>query len=270
MKSDAARGTFPFGQPVRGRRPVISESRPLFILGAYPSALHVKWEPPYAGRAIKAMAIDNEPDFFWDGHDPDEKKAIAAWAEAVGYRSPWGRIEPARRFNGSSGLWVNRNILEPMDFSRKMVWLSDCLDAYRCSERLADALRDKYNPLATQHGWKIADLEPHPNEREIVAEALAQHRDRLVAEITSAIPEIVVTLGNAALRVFRRLISASSECPTKLSSQSNEYGRRSRVRLITGHAVDWIPLAHPAAPPSYQTAHREWAERIRKKRENSA
>jgi hypothetical protein len=40
------------------------------------------------------------------------------------------------------------------------------------------------------------------------------------------------------------------------------YGTESRVRVGT-RTLRWLPLAHPAAPVRYLTAHAKWAERVR-------
>lgn len=67
---------FPFGRPSTPRAPRIPVGQAgLFILGVYPSALHVRWElPEWARRGlgigtVAALAVDDEPSVFWDGAD---------------------------------------------------------------------------------------------------------------------------------------------------------------------------------------------------------
>jgi hypothetical protein len=57
--------------------PVASSHCDLFVLGAYSSALHVRWTPPEQTklRRIKALAVDNEPEPFWTGDDEPERIA---------------------------------------------------------------------------------------------------------------------------------------------------------------------------------------------------
>jgi hypothetical protein len=55
---------FPFGASVLRRPPSASTKTRVFVLGAYPSALHVGWRPP-EGKPIRAMVVDNEPEQFW-------------------------------------------------------------------------------------------------------------------------------------------------------------------------------------------------------------
>jgi hypothetical protein len=48
---------FPFGIPVAPCPPSASSPRKLFVLGAYPSALHVAWVPPRPYRRVNALAV---------------------------------------------------------------------------------------------------------------------------------------------------------------------------------------------------------------------
>ncbi len=64
-----------------------------------------------------------------------------------------------------------------------------------------------------------------------------------------------MSLGNAALRVMGKLLSAG---PDRL--EVDGYGTRLNGGL-DGRAVEWLPLAHPAAPQRYQEAHRAWMQR---------
>ena len=63
-----------------------------------------------------------------------------------------------------------------------------------------------------------------------------------------------MTLGNAALRVLRKLLGDAA-APTKLTVA--DYGTELSVNL-NGQGMSWLPLAHPAAPGPYQVAHETW------------
>jgi uracil-DNA glycosylase len=101
---------------------------------------------------------------------------------------------------------------------------------------------------------------PHPSEDAIVREVTRDHGPRLRQELESAAPEIIVTLGNAALRVLRTLVDTvtGEEVPAHVSDKIEHYGRPIDVRLATGRRVIWLPLAHPAAPQKYQILHDQW------------
>ena len=251
---------FPFGQPVLPRKPSASTSQAVFVLGAYPSALHVKWTPPKRYKSIRAIAIDNEPVPFWCGGKGEEAKLIEAWRGSVGWKESWGVIDIAGDLNGSSGVWVAENVLRPLNV--KAALITDCLDTYRCSGGLAERIDDTYAPFAVEHKLPPAVLAKHPSETEIVDEALALHRSRLLDELATAKPELVVTLGNAALRVLNRLIEpASAELIQKLAVGG--YGLRFKV-TIAGRSIECLPLAHPAAPTPYQDAHTKWLQSQRR------
>lgn len=98
-------------------------------------------------------------------------------------------------------------------------------------------------------------LPKHPYESAIV-KAAETELDRLRAELRAATPERVVTLGNAALRVLRKLVEG--ELPRKLSADDG-YGKPIPVRF-EDQEFEVLPLAHPAAPKRYQEAH---ARRVR-------
>src|SRR3972149_2657180 len=127
-----------FGTPVGKCRPVVRGCRTVFLLGAYPSTAHVRWKFPDGSTAINAVAVDDEPEPFWNGID--EAARVARWAARVGFQSSWGTAEPCGRFNGSSGVWVDTQVLSPLGVERSAVWKTDCLQAYRESKRAAETL----------------------------------------------------------------------------------------------------------------------------------
>lgn len=250
---------FLFGQPVLSTKPSADGRRSVFVLGAYPSALHVRWFGPDGNPCIpliKAVAVDNEPEPFWDGND--ERERVERWAAIVSFCDDWGHVEPCGHLNGSSGKWVQRRVLDALGVPRGDCWITDCLDTYhesdgaaqrRSSEPMASVVRSLGVPEGCHRG--------HPSESEIVRFALAEHRDRLIMELDVARPECVVTLGNAALRVFGDLAGPASPAIKTLSVDS--YGSPLGI-TVSGQSVVWLPLAHPASPAIYQTAHTAWAD----------
>jgi hypothetical protein len=248
---------FLFGRPVRATRPSSSKPCSLFVLGAYPSALHVRWVAPEGHVLIQAVAVDNEPEPFWDGSGEDE--LIARWAEDVGFRSEWGRIAACGKLNGSSGDWVNKHVLQPLNVHRKNAWITDCLNMYCESKGAAAKLRSE--SLASHiERMSIAGAHhlAHPSESEIVKQAVSEHSARLMTELQMAQPKCIVTLGNAALRVLGGLVKYEGEKIRQLRDDDS-YGKKIRI-FAAGHESDWVPLAHPAAPRKYQIAHAQWVK----------
>ena len=246
-----------FGKPVLPVKPRANSRRRLFVLGAYPSALHVKWHPPGAKRPVQAVAVDNEPEPFWNG--ADEAERIERWKAEVGYTESWGTIHRCGGLNGPSGDWVLKNVLCPFQCSYSEAWITDCLNTYYESVGAAKRMDSKeIKPLVGQLGIPPRQHNSHPSEAEIVRLAKAEHLPRLRKELASAQPEVVVTLGNAALRVFSSIADLGGHKLAKLSS-GETYGDALRVK-VNGAPCVWVPLAHPAAPKVYQESHGKWVE----------
>ena len=245
---------FPFGRLVAPCLPSADAPRRLLVLGAYPSALHIRWIPPEPHRPIAALAVDNEPTPFWTGED--QAIRVERWKEQVGWDGRWGECSPVGGLNGPSGAWVARRVLRPLGAGRDDAWITDCLDTYRVSTGAEARILDTYRPFAGAYGLPADLLGRHPSESEIVVEALRDHRARLLRELEEARPSLLVTLGNAALRVVVGLGAvADGSAPKCLTTDG--YGRARRIRLGQ-REVEWLPLAHPAAPQMYQEAHAQW------------
>lgn len=90
--------SYPFGLPVTARPPSASGPRSVFLLGAYPSALHIEWTPPAPYRRVKAIPVDDEPTPFWDGEDQEER--VRRWQAAVGFDRAWGSVRANPEYNG--------------------------------------------------------------------------------------------------------------------------------------------------------------------------
>lgn len=228
----------------------------MFVLGAYPSALHVRWRPPRGeGRMVQALAVDNEPEPFWAG--ADEADRVEQWMSQVGWNDAWGTVAPVSHLNGPSGLWVEERVLGPLRVARADTWITDCLNTYRASVKMLTAVEEVYEPFARTHRLPTAELAPHPSEAQIVNEGIDPNLVRLRRELTTAAPDLIVTLGNAALRVLRNLLGDDA-APVKLTGAN--YGTELPA-TFNGHRMNWLPLAHPAAPAPYQQAHETWRAR---------
>jgi len=243
-----------FGSPAAHRPPTARQRCHTLVLGAYPSALYVRWMPLRLSP-ITAVAIADEPEPFWDGHD--EETQVLRWRHSIDWDLSWGEVRPAGRLNGSSGAWLNRNVLAPLELPRHGVWITDCIDVYHESKSAKARLDSpQFRRLISRGRIPDRQLPPHPTEAQIVKCAQLQ---RLSDELRDCHPTRVITLGNAALRVFNALLERPMSM-TKLSP-GRSYGNSLSTRTAHGLLVEWIPLAHPAAPAPYQEAHRRWKAR---------
>jgi hypothetical protein len=201
------------------------------------------------------LAVDNEPEPFWDGSDEAER--IEEWKHSVGFSADYGTVAGAGSLNGPSGAWVRDRVLVPFGETRSTTWFTDCLDTYRGSDAQAAALDDRFNTFAADAGIPTPLLPPHPSENGIVTEALTAHRDRLVTELHQARPTNIVTLGNAAMRVLRELVNCEQDPGEAIGNDAADYGQTLPV-AIDEHQSTWYPLCHPASPARYQDLHKAW------------
>jgi hypothetical protein len=228
------------------------------VLGPSPGALHIEWRPPAPFPRVHALPVAGEPEAFWDG--VDEANHVASWKDAVGWREDWGEAKPCGHLNAWLGQRVNEQILPAFDRSRADAWMTDCLHWHCASADATARIDDTYTPLALTIGLPLAILPPQAGESSIVQIATSHELPRLRHELAVVEPETVVTLGNAALRVFRHLLEPAHTgvFPEKLHAGPS-YGDELRV-VFEGRAIRWIPLAHPAAPSPFRQAHERWLE----------
>ncbi len=252
------RGTFPFGSPLLPARPSADGPSELFTLGAYPSAIHIRWVPPAPLRPIRAMPIDNEPSPFWDGEDA--AKRVREWLRRRRWDPAFGVATPADE-NGSSGRRLQDEVLTPLGYRLDDAWLTDSLDTYHGSVSVRRRIEDTYDPARTELGLSLpeVDLPTHPSTSAIVRGADV---DRIAAELDVARPKTVVTLGQAALEVMRR--ATGSPGPPNLS-RTGPYGEPYELRLGRRKAT-WYAVVHPGQrDKDYRRLHDDWVAGLRER-----
>lgn len=244
---------YPFGALVGECGTDAPEEVDAFLLGAYPSAIHVRWVPPRGSgfQPIAALAVADEPEVFWDGDDADAR--VEQWREQH-FDAAWGEVTAAR-LNGPSGIWLQANIVKPLrDVGAESQFATDCLTTYRLSVGAASRIADTYQPFArATPQLESADLAPHPSETRIVQEALSTQTDRLMSQLIAARPTVLVSLGNAASRVVAALAGLSGS--GKLAADG--YAKPREVK-IGGTSCTWIAAVHPATPAAWQARHQAW------------
>jgi len=247
-------GAFPFGRPVLRRKPSAKSRRRVFVLGAYPSALHIAWWSPHR-KGIRALVVDNEPAPFWAAED--ERKQIDAWKTAVRFRvGEWGEVETSEA-NGKTGRWVDEHVLSPLGVTRDEACLSCCVDTYHYTDPgIAFAVDERYQPFAREAGLPGACLAPRPREGAFVELAVTGHRERLLKELSVVVPEIVVTLGHAPYRVLRTITEMQGG--GKLRPDAS-YGVEQPL-TVGGRKTLWLALSAPNPSPEYAEVHARWRQ----------
>ena len=145
-------------------------------------------------------------------------------------------------------------------FARDEAWTTDCLDTYFGGVDGAAAIAGRFVPFAQAAGLDAGLLATHPSESDIVRLA-KERRERLLADLAAAQPQTIITLGNAALRVVADVVGQFGKPIGKLSPEFGVYGKPLDISI--GEAsCRWVPLAHPAAPRSFQDAHKMWRPKV--------
>ncbi len=244
-------GTFPFGAPVR-ELAVASPLRRVstFVLGAYPSAVHVEWTPPDGlGRRVAALPVDNEPYPFWDGSGMDH--FVERWREQW-FRPEWGTVRPSP-LNGSSGRTLHARWLAPLGVAADDYFVTDCLPTSMMSTGVEKVVDEKgvYGALVDRLGLPTVAMARHPSENAIVTQAV-EHHERIREQVTVSGATRIVTLGNAAARV---LAAATGETGGALAADSYVHARRV---VIDGRELEWHALVHPAVRAPWVERHDQW------------
>lgn len=252
-------GTFPFGRTSTERPPRTPPGpASAFVLGVYPSALHVRWTPPawHAGdkpKPVSALAVDVEPVVFWEGTDPDPGELIEHWKTAVGFvegddRGCDGHVAGVH-LNGSSGASVNSLTLEPLGLNAADVWMTDAVPWFfvkygsGTKREQGDVFNDVYNPYADIAGRPTASVPARPSPKKLVAAAIGSERERLRTEIFASGAPVVYTLGEEARQVLAGVVDSSSGPPT-FRLTVDDYGAAGAAR-VDGRTVRWHALVHP-------------------------
>jgi hypothetical protein len=268
----SALGSFPFGRPSTVRPPRRPDGdAAVFVLGVYPSALHVRWSGPSGdGKAARvgALAVDNEPTCFWNG--ADQRERIAAWKTAVGFPDDgsWGSVAPATA-NGSSGQLVDTEVLAPLQLSADDAWLTDSVPWFFVKyggkrREQGDAIRESFDPFAASvPGLGPASLPARPTPAALVKLATTTQRDRLRSELLESGAKVVLTLGQEASDTLCGVTDDPQPAGVRLDR--NAYGRPGRVKVGSAE-FEWLALAHPGVTRRkgpWRDAHLAWCEERR-------
>lgn len=259
MRDGDRRGMFPFGRPatVRPPRPAIGGPAKVFVLGVYPSALHVRWCRPDGVVRVQALAVDDEPEVFWDGADAEER--VKYWAQQVGWQRSWGWVTASG--NGTSGRAVVRDVLGPLGIERGEAHFTDCYRRYLVKSGAGSqraAMEAAYAPFAAARGLPPVSLPGRPADAALVRMAVAEEGGELMAQVRASEADLVVTLGQPAADVLAHL----SAIDRVVLRRDSGYGSVRRLRI--GHAaVNWLPLKHPGQRSSvWQEHHQAWARSL--------
>jgi hypothetical protein len=269
-------GLFPFGKPNSERPARRAKQADAVVIGVYPSAWHVRWVAPTHHPAgptggVQALAVDVEPTVFWDGARDDFAARLAEWKQDVGFRDgehgSIGLVPPAA--NGASGQKVLAHYLTPLGLSPTRVTFTDVYPVFLVKSsgghkrEQGDAIRQEYDPLAPLLGFAPCTLPPRLSESELPREAAQRFGARLLEDLASANPSLVITLGREVWTTLRLLPQLRAQPPvTEFDGLKSEHYGAVGSLWINARRVDWLPLVHPGLlgrPSEWETLHASWA-----------
>jgi hypothetical protein len=157
--------------------------------------------------------------------------------------------------NGTSGVAVIQDALEPLGIAPRAVAFSDIVNRFfvkRSQPRDQGMLHDDiYTPflqsLAEAGAFQppVVMLPARPSPAALVALATAEHAERLVCEIDTSGAPVLLTLGEEARQVLAAIASSSSGPPTnQLRASAPDYGHPGTV-TIGNTERQWRALVHP-------------------------
>lgn len=284
-------GVFPFGQP-NTPRPARWDGQGTprqLVLGVYPSALHVRWHPPAHLHAsptrIAAMAVDVEPEVFWDGGDAAAR--IAVWKDRVGFLdgdAPGCHGHASPTTNGPSGATLDGYFTGPIHDRGDTVF-ADVYPVYMVKrsspgtrrKQQGDAVDEKFNPLAASLPTTAAGragpstLPTRIPPKALPAQAVARFGHWLLELLRTLNPDTVVTLGQEPWSTLNLLpgVELRHPSPDLAATRSQGYGQPGTLHLDE-RDIAWIPLAHPGllqspagtrGVPSWRQVHTAWKSR---------
>lgn len=271
-----SKGRFPFGQPSTVRPPrIATPSCKAFVLGVYPSALHVRWSLPDWARhrfshhsaAVGALAVDVEPQVFWDGSDAEAE--VLRWKHAIGWvdgNSP-GQYGYARAaMNGTSGVAVRDQVLAPLGLSPLQTSFSDLIPWFfvkrsSSSSRRgqANVIEEIYAPIASVLELPAASLPPRPSPGQLVGMAISNEAGRLREEIAASGARLLITLGEEARKTVEGLAAHTGGPPSRPLQVGDDYGRLGRA-VFDACELAWLALTHPGnRSPRWRLTTEQWA-----------
>ncbi|NLD76030.1 MAG: hypothetical protein GX643_05120 [Acidimicrobiales bacterium] len=294
-------GCFPFGQPntVRpARLPRFGPAR-VMIVGVYPSAWHVSWKAPAylasrsSGGSVAALAVDVEPEVFWNGDTDSFSPMLNQWRAVTGFvdgdhAGAHGWIGPrSPSANGSSGAKVEERYLRPLGIPVSQTAFTDVYPVFVVKRSKSgkrreqgDAIAVEYDSIAQDIGRQPSTLPPRPSTGALVAGAIERFSDRIVDDLEAADAPLIISLGDEALQVLSQIPALQPRPPARTITETygTEYGRPGSL-TVNGTAVQWIALAHPGllkgkprpvpispakrSGPGWNWVHEQWAREAR-------
>jgi uracil-DNA glycosylase len=243
---------FPFGAELKKVEQQDKNPKEVFVLGVYASAVHAKWLSTNEKMKVRALAVASEPCIFWKGENVEEE------INKIKIPKELGKLIPAdKRFNGPSGVTLDKLFLAPLGYKRSEVWLCDLLPYSRLNSNQQNAIEKHYtNQIVKEYNLPECTI-PKFSTRELNNES---RREEILEELKHSHAETLVLLGDLPISKF--LAHFTNKKYTKLSDfgeTPEEYGRAHPIE-INKNIYRVIPLVHPRQAGNLGKANFKWIE----------
>jgi len=214
------------------------------------------------------MAVDVEPEVFWDGGDAAEH--VQRWKNDAGFvdGDEIGSDGHAEAFgNGPSGRTL-RSYLTALRVQHSHTVYLDVYPVFlvhRSAGSQGAAVARDYDPVTPflRAGREPSTLPARPSATKLPGLAAERFGGWLVDSIASLRPDLVVTLGEESWAALAQVDGIELGHPAKnLSATRSHYGREGTLS-VGGREVAWYPLAHPgllSKNAEWKAAHQAWAD----------
>ncbi len=256
---EISKGKFPFGQPVRVLEQEDRSPKDVFVLGVYASAVHACWKGNNGKTIVKALAVASEPEIFWRGEGAEEI------IQQIDIPKEVGQLSPAEsRYNGPSGIDLDKLYLDPLKITREDAWLCDLVPHHCLNKKQKKAIDRSYTPIMEKHNLPKPLQPPLPT-----AFTDAFRRKEILKEIDESKAKVLILLGDEPIKWFLSFFNDNWKKLADFGTSESEYGSIHSIDL-NGKHIGILPLTHPRQAGELGPGSKEWCNRHKYWRENKA
>jgi len=250
---------FPFGEKLKIVRQIDTNSKKVFVLGVYASAVHARWKDTNGKIKVNAFAVASEPEIFWRGNNCQNI------IERIKIPKELGTLEPALEiYNGPSGKALDKLFLDPLSYSRKDAWLCDLLPYARINPNQRKAINKYYEPNKNKFGLPECTI---PNFSRTELKKQSNRQIEILEELENSKAETIILLGDLPIKFWLSNFTKYKKL-SEFGETSKDYGQFHQIR-INGKNYNFLPLVHPRQANNlgksslkWNQLHQDWINKI--------
>ena len=197
-----------------------------------------------------SIIVASEPYIFWKGDGCQEI------IDEINIPNELGYLEPALpKYNGPSGITLDKQFLKPLGFSRKESWLCDLLPYSRINPNQRKALSNHYDPIVARYNLPVWTI---PNFTIIELKNQKSRHIEILNEIEESKSKIIILLGDLPIKYWLSHFTNYKKL-LDFGDTAQDYGRLHLVR-INGQDYKILPLVHPRQAGALGKSSKKWNE----------